>query len=240
MELRGEASCCKNKYCKLICEENTACSTIGKFGLSSFDRHRGKIMLTACFLSIVSVILDIVPIVSTSFNRSDVQNTAWTYGESESGDKLWIGLNMVVVEVNGKTSEFGWNSDTCSTLELTNQDFCHDCKSSCLRAEAMVIINLINSFPNIKGNIERSTRVGDRNRVKVPTLVTGIIGTVTVLIALSTYSKVCHDNLPHEIGGESIDYMVGPGFICLLVATLLRPINIIVNLLMPVIPPDES
>jgi hypothetical protein len=47
-------------------------------------------------------------------------------------------------------------------------------------------------------------------------------------------------NLPHEIGGESIDYMVGPGFICLLVATLLRPINIIVNLLMPVIPPDES
>jgi hypothetical protein len=197
-------------------------------------------MLTACFLSIVSVILGIVPIVSASFKRSEVQNTAWTYGESESGDKLWIGLNMVVVEVNGKTSEFGWNSDTCSSLEQTNQDFCHDCKSSCLEAEAMVITNLISSFPNIKGNIERSTRAGDRNCEKVFSLVTGVIGTLTTLIALSAYSKVCGYHLPDEIGGQSIDYEIGPGFVCLLVATLLKPIDVIVNLLMPVLPPDDS
>lgn len=53
-------------------------------------------MICGAILSFISLILAIVPVVSTSLNTDDVKNTAWTYGES--GDfKIWIGLNKVCI-----------------------------------------------------------------------------------------------------------------------------------------------
>jgi hypothetical protein len=240
MELQLDPPCCQAKCCKIICEENTVCSTLGRVGLKSFDKHRGVIMLSLAALAVFSVILSIVPIVSASFNRTNVQNTAWTYGESESGGKIWIGLNLVVVEASGTTNDFGWNSDTCDTLELYDDNFCGGCKTSCLESVTMVITNLITTFPSIKGNISRSTRAGDRNCEKIFSVITGIIGMITTLVALSVYTDVCGRNLPNNVLGQDVEYELGPGFVCLLLATLLKPFDILGNLLMPVIPEEES
>lgn len=239
MELQLDPPCCQINCCKILCEENIICGNLGKVGLRSFDEHRAKIMLSLAGFSALSVILSIVGIVSASFNRNSVQNTAWTYGESDDGGKIWIGLNLVVVEINGTTNDFGWNSDACDNLEFKNGNFCSRCKSSCLESISMVVTHLIASLISVKGNISRSTRAGDRNFVKVSSIISGIIGTITTVVALSVYTDVCWQNLPNTVLGQTIYYELGPGFVCLLVATLLKPSDILGNLLMPVIPKDN-
>ena len=90
-----ELPCCKLKCCQVMFEENACCKSIGKIGLPYFDENRGTIMICAAILSFISLILSIVPVVSTSLNVDDVKNTAWTYGEG--GDfEIWIGLNKVI------------------------------------------------------------------------------------------------------------------------------------------------
>ena len=98
----------------------------------------------------------------------------------------------------------------------------------------MVISNLITTLPNIKGNIARSTPQGDRNCEKTMSIITGFIGTLSTLVALSLYADVCGRQLPDTIFNKDIDYDIGPGFVCLLVATLLKPIDVVINVLMPV------
>jgi hypothetical protein len=102
----------------------------------------------------------------------------------------------------------------------------------------MVISNLITSLPNIKGNIVRSTPQGDRNCEKTMALITGFISTLSTLLALSVYADVCIRQLPETVLAKDITYELGPGFVCLLVATLLKPIDVIINLLTPV--PDRQ
>ena len=80
MELELEPPCCKLKCCKVVFEENACCKSIGKVGFSYFDENRGRVMLFAAFLSFVSLIMAIVPVVSTSLDSTNVKNTAWTYG----------------------------------------------------------------------------------------------------------------------------------------------------------------
>ena len=62
----------------------------------------------------------------------------------------------------------------------------------------------------------------------------GVTGTISTLLALSIYADVCARELPDHILSQSVDYELGPGFICLLVATLLMPIDVFINLLTPV------
>lgn len=145
-------------------------------------------------------------------------------------------------ESDAMDGDFRWDSSECSGFELQDENnFCDDCKSSCLAAVTMVITNLITTLPNIKGNISRSTPKGDRNCDKTMALITGFISTLSTMIALSLYADVCGRQLPDTVAGKNITYDIGPGFVCLLVATLLKPIDVVINLLMPVpqSQPDE-
>lgn len=235
MELNLDPPCCKLKACKFVFEDNPCCKSVGKVGLPYFHENRGFIMLTAAFLSFISLVFAIVPVVSTSLRNEDVKNTAWTYGESDDL-KIWIGLKKVVYESNSGDGDFQWESNECSSVEDENpRSFCNDCKSSCLAAVSMVISNLITTLPNIKGNITRSTPQCDKNCEKSMALITGVVGTLTTLSALSVYADVCGRQLPDDIFLYSdIDYEIGPGYICLLIATLLKPVDVIINLLTPV------
>ena len=87
-------------------------------------------------------------------------------------------------------------------------------------------------------DFQRSTRKGDLNCQKFMALLTGIIGTITNLIALSSYADLCYTNLPESYNGVDMDYRLGPAFNCLLVATILKPIDVIIHLLTPVVHPD--
>jgi hypothetical protein len=185
-------------------------------------------------LSTIASILSIVPLASASFENENVQNTHWTYGETEDGSsKLWIGLNKFVVDFNGAESSTSWNSADCI------ESFCYDCKEACLDSVSFAIMNFITSIPNIRGNYERAYRATDRNCEKNFAVLTGVIGFLSALSSLSVYANKCGRNLPNEINGVAVYYQVGPGFVCLLVAILLLPFNVVANILTPV-PPKGS
>lgn len=129
---------------------------------------------------------------------------------------------------------FRWTSTECSDFEVVSSSFCDECKDSCLGAVSMVITNLITSLPNVSGSLSRSTIKGDRNCEKTKSVIMGTIGTISTLLALSLYVDVCARELPNTIMSQSVDYELGPGFVCLLVATLLRPFDVVLNLLTPV------
>lgn len=67
------------------------------------------------------------------------------------------------------------------------------------------------------------------------TILSGLISTLTILISLSTYQAECYSNFPSETdNGATITYTLGPGFVCLLIPQLFKPIEVIINLLTPV------
>ena len=70
---------------------------------------------------------------------------------------------------------------------------------------------------------------------------TAFMGCIGTLFSLSSFLNDCTRELPDEIlGGESIDWILGPGFGCLLVATLIKPIDFLAHFIVPVVKPDED
>merc|ERR1712113_233852 len=73
-------------------------------------------------------------------------------------------------------------------------------------------------------------------------IATGILGFVTTLSSLSTYADGCYSNLPSpfpfpsQAGGFTnidVDWKLGPGFILLLLATLMKPFDALIHCIMP-------
>ncbi len=54
------------------------------------------------------------------------------------------------------------------------------------------------------------------------------------------YSNECSSHLPSDLFDEDVKYDLGPAFACLLCATFLKPMEIFVNLLTPVVLKDEA
>ena len=194
-------------------------------------------MLTLAAVSFVAIIFSVVPVVSASFNTTDIKNTCWTYGDTNDDAEVWIGLSKIVVTVKGHTETTGWGSTDCE--KISEDSFCNDCRDSCLGSVSMVVMNLITAIPNVKGNLERSTRKGDRNCEKIFAVITAAIGFFSTLSAISIYLEGCQNSLPDSLAGSDITYRTGPGLACLAIATFLQPVNLVGNLLMPVVK-DES
>lgn len=231
-----EPPCCMIPGCRFLCEKNFICVNLGKIGLKFFDDNRGPIMLFTAFIAILCTLLTIISLIGASYETENIKNCAWSYGETDNGDEIWVGLSAFVIEAGGVTDTTGWRNADCPNEE----NYCENCKSISLESISFVVINLITSIPNIKGALERSTKFGDRNCEKNFQVLTCIIGLFSSLISLSEYADKCARNLPNEIGTTTVTYKLGPGFICLLVATLLLAINFLTNLLTPVPQLDEK
>ena len=192
-------------------------------------------MLFAASLSFLALILCIVAVCSLTYDKNQVKSTNWTYGESDTVE-YFVGLYEVVVLVDhGEDVEIRWDDKDCT------DDYCQDCKNACNSAISTAIIALITCFPTLQTDLQRSTVKGDLNCQKFMGMFTGLMGAFSTLIALSTYADGCYRNLPDKdpIGSEIVWYL-GPGFVCLLVATLLKPIDFLIHLLMPVEKPAEQ
>ena len=67
-------------------------------------------------------------------------------------------------------------------------------------------------------------------------VLTGILGTLSTLSSLSLYAEGCMNNLPSvDEAGNSYTWEYGPGFACLLLATLLKPADVVLHALTPVV-----
>ena len=233
--------CFKIKCCDDNCEKSSFCTQFGKFGMPSLNKYRAQIMMSAIFVSFICMVLSIVALFSLSSKNQDIRNTSWTYGIVEGGGKIYVGLNQIVVDfADGHTSSAVWGSGTCDNLEVTASQYCSDCQSACDASVGVVIVSLITTIPTLTTDIQRSTVRGDMNCQKFMGIFTGILGCVSTMAALSAYAEGCNKHLPGYIDGHSAAYHYGPGFICLVIATLLKAYDVMVHILMPVVPFDEG
>lgn len=200
-----------------------------------FDKNRGYVMLFAAFVSFFAMILTLIAMLAISTKNQTVKDTAWTIGTINGGGEIWVGLSEVIFSVNGGEQSIKWKSQDCEF------DYCRDCKDACDSTYNAVIISLITCLPQLLTDIQRSTRRGDLNCQKVMGVVTGILGTLSSLSSLSAYADGCIHNLPtYDATGASISYHFGPGFACLLLATLLKPIDVFVHLVTPVVHDEDG
>jgi hypothetical protein len=227
--------CCSLSLFKNGCEKAGCCVNLGKIGLRSFSENRAKIMFVAAGFSFLAFILCIVSVCSLSYTNSQVKNTNWTYGKSDDSE-YFVGLYEIIVKTKGYGEvELQWSDGDCPN------SYCEDCQDACNSSISSVIIALITCIPTIQTDLQRSTVKGDLNCQKIMGMFTGLMGTISTLIALSAYADGCYRNLPDNDGaGNNIVWELGPGFSCLLVATLLKPIDFLIHLLMPVEKPAEE
>jgi len=184
-----------------------------------------------------------VSVFATSNNSIDVKNTAWTVGYVDGGGKLYVGLNEIYVEfANGTTTDMEWVDAGCTRFEDASNDpgFCNACKIACEDSVNVAIVSLATTIPTITTDIQRSTRRGDMNCQKFMGIFTGFLGFFTTIASLSAYADGCYNNLPDELIGHNITYSLGPGFICLLIATVLKVFDIVVMIFTPVVPYNED
>jgi len=226
--------------CNDIFEKSLFCKNVGKLGVDWFDKHRTAFMMTATFVTFVCMILSIVALFAVSTANDDVKATCWTYGKVENGAEIFVGLNaLVLVSANGTTVSAVWGESTCTVMESVLGDdssFCVQCRDSCDASVTVAIMSLVTILPTITTDIQRSTRKGDMNCQKFMGMLTGILSFVSTLAALSSYAGGCLRNLPTQIGGLSIQYSPGPGLLCLVVATVLKVVDIVVHVCTPVLP----
>ena len=64
-------------------------------------------------------------------------------------------------------------------------------------------------------------------------IVTGIIGFLSTMVALAGYSSNCYNMIDSSYGATDIDKQLGPAFFLLLVATLLKLVDVIAHSLVP-------
>lgn len=65
-------------------------------------------------------------------------------------------------------------------------------------------------------------------------ILTGILGFLTTLAALNSFADTCFRELSPAVSALSIDKKAGAAFIMLLVATVLKVVDIIAHLIVPV------
>eukprot|EP00602_Paraphysomonas_sp_CaronLab_P003478 CAMPEP_0185024610 /NCGR_PEP_ID=MMETSP1103-20130426/7760_1 /TAXON_ID=36769 /ORGANISM="Paraphysomonas bandaiensis, Strain Caron Lab Isolate" /LENGTH=207 /DNA_ID=CAMNT_0027557627 /DNA_START=158 /DNA_END=781 /DNA_ORIENTATION=+ len=194
-----------------------------------FDVHRAKVMLLAAGLSGLSLIFCIVAVCALSTNNDTVKNTNWTYGVSDNSE-YFVGLKEVVIKVDGFDEiSSKWEDTSCP------DSYCDDCKDACDSSITTAIMSLITCLPTLATDFQRSTVKGDLNCQKFMGIFTGVVGTITTLAALSSYADGCYRNLPNDDGsGNELTWYLGPGFTCLLLATFLKPVDVLIHLLTPV------
>jgi hypothetical protein len=218
------------------CDRSSFCNKIGKIGLPFFDSNRKYIMLSMAFLALVSAVLSVIPVLSISHRQLVVMNTAWTIGNVGNNElHFYVGLSTVVVDTNNTMTSYDWESARCTSIDSSNRDYCDQCNVACDSTIRVAIINLLTSIPTITTDLKRSTKKGDLNCQKFMALFTGILGTITTLSSISLFLDGCFRHLPeYDAQGKTIIYTLGPGFICLLIPQVLKPLDVLVNLLTPV------
>lgn len=117
--------------------------------------------------------------------------------------------------------------DDCAAYFSAGSD-CEQCADAISKIETTVIFGLLTQFLQVMTDIQRSTERGDRNCQKFMGIFTGILGSITTLIALSSFSQSCW-----KIDDPNYTIKAGSGFILVSFATFLKAIDVVAHALLP-------
>ncbi len=68
-----------------------------------------------------------------------------------------------------------------------------------------------------------------------------VLSMITSLIALENFTDQCYYYLPYKDSfSADITWVIGPGAMCLIIAVVLKPIDIILHILVPVVKGEDE
>lgn len=219
-------------------DQNVCCNSFGRIGFSWAEKYRSQLFFAAFWVSVSSLALMAVGWASLSYDRSTVIDTAWTIAEVKNATTdgkltIYAGLRLVAYDCDG-TNCPSEDSVRWSSADECGFDFCDDCADVASATITTAFFGLISLLPQISTDLQRSKASGDLNCQKIFGIVTDFIGLISSLAALSEYADGCYNNFPDSIDGSSVDVWLGPGFICVLVANVLKLFDIFVHFVVPV------
>jgi len=132
--------------------------------------------------------------------------------------------------------EVEWSDEDACTRsdDRSMKDLCAECRDSMV-SKSSVILSVLTAFPTMATNLQRSTPFGDVNCQKAMGMLMNLVGMLTSLIALLAFRRACYANLPEGKDGlGAIEWTLGPGFRCLMAATLIKFPDAICHFLVPV------
>ncbi|CAJ1423541.1 unnamed protein product [Effrenium voratum] len=116
-------------------------------------------------------------------------------------------------------------------------EMCEKCLKSASGTISFAIMGVITQIPQMTTDLQRATRYGDVNCQATMGCVTSFWGTFSGLSSLTSFSYSCWRSFPrivkNENGHINFSWSMGPGFLCMLLATMLKLWDAIAHFLVP-------
>lgn len=225
------------------CEFSPCCVFCGKLGVRQCTAQRKPVFTFAAAVNLASLILCIIAALSGfATEASTLERLPWVKGTGKqciqgscADVSVYIGITArYVTSTSGgvTTSQVSkWDDGaTCNALDQTSNDICKKCKDN-LIAKSSLIFGIIGAFPTIATDLQRTTIFGDVNCQNTMGIVTNLFSFVMTLWSLISFRIACYMDLPDKYGGATMDWDMGPGFRCLMLAVIIKLIDVICHLL---------
>lgn len=235
--------CMYSKTCYYTLSKNSCCVAIGKWGTEWGERNRSQIMFVAFWLSFISLILLAAALACVSTDTVNITNVPFFTGivtvdkldGTKSDFSIYAGLNRVIINdcdlgAQCPPQSTAWDSVNCD--QYFNN--CNACADACLGSVTMVIMSFVTQIIQCTGDLGRSVAKYDLHCRKFRGIVTGIIGLISTLAALNAFADTCFRNLDSNLPNLSLSKTPGPAFVLLLVATILKVVDIWAHVIVPV------
>jgi len=244
-------------------ETTGCCRMCGRIGSEFGEIHRRSIALCASLVSVVALFLTIIATCGISTNPDVLQSAYWVHATDPRGFESFMNLVMKFDKVdcdretplsrqlcisNATAAGFdkqesagpeanvfvrvvNWNDEVACNRTQTPA-ICAHCKDN-LPATSSMIVSVITSIPTLTTDLQRATRFGDVNCQAAMARITGVISLFSGLSSLFAFYQACYVSLPTDLGGGQIESDLGVGFYCLMVAVLLKLVDICIHFVIP-------
>lgn len=186
-------------------------------------------MYFASFLAFSAWVLNVIVIITTNNGNKVTKHLSWGWGDCDAAtgcNKVFIGIWNYVVDMPegaGDDMSISFTSSACKAS--LPDDVCNDCSDAQRVAITFASIGLALFTIGLFVNILRMKINGNTFTNKVVGVVTAALGIAAGMVSVISFDKGCFENIQDE--QEDFDWWYGPAFIILVVAIIIKAVELI-------------
>jgi hypothetical protein len=165
--------------------------------------------------------------------RYDVVDCASAFNGTECESVL---SSLGFEHTGGQTYErsLEWRDEfACETFnEQETQTLCENCRDD-LVPKSTLIVGILTQLPTIATDLQRATRFGDVNCQATLGFLTNVVSLVSTMTALLAFRWSCWHVMPDTLGNATMEWHLGIGFRCLILATLIKVFDAAFHAIVP-------
>jgi hypothetical protein len=185
-------------------------------------------------MATLALILSLFAVSAASKDVRVIENTYWSKAEgSFEGNQFQLllglsgGVSKLVVAGETKTQYFEYNSEGCARFD--DPSFCTACtaageKNGALMALVFAVLGKIGTLTT--DNLRQDEEHDINCQKAFAIILSGMLGFLGSIAALSSFQQGCIVHIPTGWSAQP-----GPGFICLVIATLTAPVDAMLHAL---------